>query len=264
MGIDKNWCLTCDCIAKPDCSTGHETFPFDSATLNNVESLIDLTQYAIKAKEKRELKLNFAIRRTERVQLHLSIISEGLKRFALEVEELNEENDMRLAVAASMLESVDNLLDPDEPMDQSLVERVNQFVDQCQEELKSAVVSAPLIHQPKTRIQVDSSRGMGPTAIKHRIVDARFTSSNIDLSSSETLRNLLVLRHISFSILRHDQTIDKVRVCPINAAASLPTISYDREYLIEIGKMKSQQRTFFLRQLVYDLYIRFQSSSKLL
>ena len=92
------------------------------------------------------------------MQLHLSIISEGLKRFALEVEELNEENDIRLAVAASMLESVDNLLDPDEPMDQSLVKRVKQFVDQCQEELKSAVVSAPLIHQPKTRIQVDSSR----------------------------------------------------------------------------------------------------------
>ena len=165
MGIDKNWCLTCDCIAQPDCSTGHETFPFDSATLNNVESLIDLTQYAIKAKEKRELQLNFAIRRTERVQLHLSIISEGLKRFALEVEELNEENDVRLAIAASMLESVDSLLDrTDEPMDQSLVKRVNQFVDQCQEELNSAVVSAPLIHQPNTRIQVDSSRGM---ALEH-------------------------------------------------------------------------------------------------
>ena len=90
---------------------------------------MDLSLEAIKAKKKSTSKLNSAVKRTERVLAYFSSVSEALKQCAFEVDELNEENNIRLAVAASMLDSVENLLNPDEPMDEFLFDRVNQFVD---------------------------------------------------------------------------------------------------------------------------------------
>ena len=156
-----------------------------------------LTQEAIKAKKKSTSELISAVKRTERVLAHFSSVSEALKKCAFEVDELNEQNNVRLAVAASMLDRVENLLNPDEPIDEFLFDRVNQFVDQCQQELTSALDSALLITQPRTRIQVDIASG--------RIVDSSGWTLNSGSTIPSKLRHILLLRHVVFSAMRHDR-----------------------------------------------------------
>ena len=97
-----------------------------------------------------------------------------------------------------MLESVDSLLDTDEPMDESLVLKLDQLVNIAAEELKAALDSGPLIHQPKTRIQVDNNSG-------HTIVDSGWKNG---VDPCGTLRNLLLLSHVIFSALSYDRTAE--------------------------------------------------------
>ena len=228
--VNKSWCLTCGCIGKLDCSSlGHSTFAFEAATLNNVESLIDLAKEAKKTKGKMTKQLVSAVSKSRSFQMYMYSVSEALKCLTVEVEGLNEENDIRLAGALSMLDSVGSLLDSDEPMDESMVLRVEQFVDVAAKELKSAVDSSSLIHQPKTRIQIDTSSG-------HTIVDSGWKSD----ATSDTLLNLLLLRHTIFSALRHERSAETAAAADketiVVASPSSPTNrkSYSRDYLLQV------------------------------
>jgi hypothetical protein len=195
--------------------------------LNNVESLIDLAKEAKQSKEKMTKQLVSAVSKSRSFQMYMSSISEALKCLTVEVEGLNEENDIRLAGALSMLDSVESLFDSDEPMDESMVLRVEQFVDVAAKELKSADDYSSLIHQPKTRIQIDTSNG-------HTIVDSGWKSD----ATSDTLRNLLLLRHTIFSALRHERTAETAadKETIVVAPSSSPTNrkSYSRDYLLQV------------------------------
>ena len=224
--------MTCGCIGKLDCfSSGHSTFAFEAASFNNVESLIGLAKEAKKTKKKMTKQLTAAIGKSRSFHTHLSSVSEALRCLTMEVQGLTQKNDIRLALATSMLESVDSLLDTDEPMDESMVLKVDQFVNIAAQELKSALDSAPLIHQPKTRIQVDTNSG-------HTIVDSGWKN---DVDSCGTLRNLLLLRHVIFSALRHERTAETAdkeslitTVAPSSSPSSTNRKSYGRDYLLQV------------------------------
>ena len=220
---------------------------------------MDLSQEAIKAKKKSTSKFNSAVKRTERVLAYFSSVSEALKQCAFEVDELNEENNIRLAVAASMLDSVENLLNPDEPMDEFLFDRVNQFVDQCQQELTSALNSAPLIHQPKTRIEVDTANG--------RIVDSSGWTLNSGSIATTKLRDILLLRHVVFSAMRHDQmaaddkkNLDNNKTLSSSATSNL--VTYNREFIWDLRNSSPHSTQISSsHQLHLEMLGNFSSSS---
>lgn len=218
------WCLTCESVANLSCyfsNPKHFLVTIKGSTLKDAEDLQKLIKDI-------PVKKSLAIQKRKQVQAHLASLMESLKQVEDGLKEQIAKNDFHLTALMTLEEKVAL---PQESKDVTIVtirEIVNKIAFQCEESLTDVTRIAEYFESQK-RIKIllnlrNADNQIIPTFSLFE--DGFYSNWSTSENLSTTDRNLMLVSHVIFNILKRWNIALKVKSSPASlfAAIAIPCI----------------------------------------
>ena len=221
----ENWCLTCESVANLSCyfsNPNHYLLTIRGSTLKEAEDLQKLIKEI-------PLKKALAIQKRKQVQAHLNSLMQSLKQVEDGLKEQMVKNDLHLAGLMSLDENGHCGL-PQDNKDLTVAtarEMAAKIALQCEESLSDVTRIADYFDSHKRIRILLNLRNVENQAIPtfSLFEDGFYSNWSTTENLSTTDRNLMLLSHLVFSILKRWNIVLKVNSSPgsLFAAAALPS-----------------------------------------
>lgn len=218
------WCLTCESVANLSCyfsNPKHFLVTIKGSTLKEAEDLQKLIKDI-------PVKKSLAIQKRKQVQAHLASLMESLKQVEDGLKDQIAKNDFHLTALMTLEEKVAL---PQESKDVTIVtirEIVNKIAFQCEESLTDVTRIAEYFESQK-RIKIllnlrNADNQIIPTFSLFE--DGFYSNWSTSENLSTTDRNLMLVSHVIFNILKRWNIALKVKSSPASlfAAIAIPCI----------------------------------------
>ncbi|XP_057367824.1 E3 ubiquitin-protein ligase TRIM32-like [Daphnia carinata] len=218
------WCLSCESVAKLACyfsNPKHTLVTIRGSTLKEAEDLQKLVKDI-------PLKKSLAIKKHKQVQAHLNSLMESLKQVEDGLKDQLMKNDLHLAGIMSLDDNLAFAQDKKDMTVAAVRETVNKIAFQCDESL-AEVANIAEYYESQKRIRIllnlrNSDNQVIPTFSLFE--DGFYSNWSTAENLSTTDRNLMLVSHLVFTILKRWKIALKVQLPPSSmfTAGSLSSI----------------------------------------
>ncbi|XP_045032979.1 E3 ubiquitin-protein ligase TRIM32 [Daphnia magna] len=218
------WCLSCESVAKLSCyfsNPKHSLVSIRGSTMKEAEDLQKLIKDI-------PLKKSLAIKKHKQVQAHLNSLMESLKQVEVGLKDQLMKNDLHLAGIMSLDEKLAFAQENKDMTVAAVRETVNKIAFQCDESL-AEVANIAEYYESQKRIRIllnlrNSDNQVIPTFSLFE--DGFYSNWSTAENLSTTDRNLMLVSHLVFTILKRWKIALKVKLPPgsMFTAVSLSSI----------------------------------------
>ncbi|KAK4007914.1 hypothetical protein OUZ56_013075 [Daphnia magna] len=217
------WCLSCESVAKLSCyfsNPKHTLVSIRGSTMKEAEDLQKLIKDI-------PLKKSLAIKKHKQVQAHLNSLMESLKQVEVGLKDQIMKNDLHLAGIMSLDEKLAFAQENKDMTVAAVRETVNKIAFQCDESL-AEVANIAEYYESQKRIRIllklRTDNQVIPTFSLFE--DGFYSNWSTAENLSTTDRNLMLVSHLVFTILKRWKIALKVKLPPgsMFTAVSLSSI----------------------------------------